>query len=118
MDSLEYLFNAYQLVTNKHFHWYIEMKENEYEDGENFTYQELMTSSLNKYKVQKEKGLWNVPTEEQTKIIALQSQLNQLKKKRNKSQGKKNSDSGINNNTTKKKEKPDWYSIKPTGNQP
>ena len=37
-DLLEYLFNAYQVVTNEHFYHYMEMKENEYEDGENFTY--------------------------------------------------------------------------------
>ena len=78
-----------------------------------------MTSSLNKYRVRKEKGLWNVPTEEQTKIIALQSQLNQLKKKKGKSQGKKDTGPSNNNNKTKKKKgKPDWCSIKPTGNQP
>ena len=77
-----------------------------------------MMLSLNKYKVQKEKGLWNVLTEEQMKIIVLQSQLNQLKKKKNKGQGQKNSNAGTNNNTAKKKGKPDWCSVEPTVNQP
>ena len=81
-----------------------------------------MTACLNKYKVRKEKGLWNEPSEEQNKIIALQTQVNQLKRKNksgsNNSNTNNNTGGGGNSPTRKKKKKPDWCFKAPGANDP
>ena len=62
----------------------IEQKENDYEDGEAIDYRQLMAAALNKYKVRVEKKLWNAPSPEETKIIALQAKVKELKNNKNK----------------------------------
>ena len=113
-DLLEYLFNAYRVVTDEHFHRYIETKENEYEDGQTPEYQALMTSCLNKYKVRKEKELWNEPTADQNKIVALQSQVDKLKK--SKKTNTNNTNSG-DSPRKRRKPKPDWCFVAPKGKE-
>jgi glycine cleavage system aminomethyltransferase T len=60
-----------------------------------------MHLALNKYKMRVEKGLWNVPTEDQEKIIALEAQLETLIKAR----GKQHSGSGKSGTQNKAKAK-------------
>jgi hypothetical protein len=77
-DLLSNLFKAYKAVSDSKFVDYIKYQETKYDDGEAITPERLMHLALNKYKMRVEKGLWNAPTEDQEKIIALEAQLEKL----------------------------------------
>jgi hypothetical protein len=85
-DLLSNLFKAYKAVPDVEFTDYIRYHETRYDDGETITPERLMHLALNKYKMRVEKNLWNAPTEEQAKIIALEAQLEKFIKARGKQQ--------------------------------
>ncbi len=99
-DLLTNLFGAYKTEKDKEFLWYIKQKESDYEDGDLADLAPQRLISLAKYKFQllTEKGVWNAPSGEEEKIIALQSELNALK-----NQGKSNAKQGKGNNQRKEK---------------
>mmetsp|Transcript_8639 Transcript_8639/g.17704 ORF Transcript_8639/g.17704 Transcript_8639/m.17704 type:complete len:97 (-) Transcript_8639:3298-3588(-) len=84
-NLLTNLFRAYKTVKDKEFLRYIKQKEqSDYEDGDikDLTPQKLMSLAKNKYnKLLTDKGVWNAPSEEEEKIIALQTEVNALKGK-------------------------------------
>jgi hypothetical protein len=77
------LFRAFKAVKDTEFLCYIKQKESDYEDGdlEDLTPERLMSLAKNKYKLLTDKGVWNAPSEEEEKIIPLQSEINALKGK-------------------------------------
>lgn len=80
LDLLPNLFKGYKAATDHTFVRYIEDKETRYDDDElNLTPEQFMHLAANKYKVLVEGKLWNAPNKDQAKILALQSEVNQLK---------------------------------------
>jgi hypothetical protein len=81
-DLLTNLFKGYQAATDKTFVEYIGRKLERYEEGEMVTPDALMEQADNKFKLLKEGGIWNAPSEQEEKILALQSELKNLKKRK------------------------------------
>ena len=113
-DILSNLFKGYKAAKDHTFVRYIEKKEDAYEEGAPMTYQALMTFAKNKYDVLVQKELWNAPTPEEEKIIALEATVKKL-------QGQQKRIGG-NSNKPKPKEKvrkpaakPDeaWMKVEP-----
>ena len=79
-DLLVNLFKGYGVASDKMFRDYISHKEDRYDEGEDIIPDELMNLASNKYKVLKDKGLWNAPSSEEEKIIALEAKIKDLTK--------------------------------------
>jgi len=74
-DLLTNLFKGYLSATDRTFKLYIERKQEEYEEGTDVKPEALMKLAANKYNILKEKELWNAPSTEEEKIVALESKL-------------------------------------------
>jgi hypothetical protein len=115
-DLLVNLFKGYKSSSDRRFVAYIEKKEEDYEDGTaSISPQQLMTLAKNRYEVLVEKGIWNAPSLEEEKIMALESTIKKLQSSKRKaqsnSQGTKKSDKkGAN---SKNKPLPAWVNEKP-----
>ena len=120
-DLLINLFQGYLSATDKSFTAYIDKKLEAYEEGQHMTANQLMLWARNKYDLLQDKGTWNAPTEEEEKIIALQTQIKEMAKKmqasksnaNSKSKSKQNSASKSDKKSTRRKEKPAWFNDKP-----
>ncbi len=66
------------------FTTYIKKKEDEYEEGQDVNINMLMLQASNKYKTMFENQTWNAPSPEEEKILALESQIQKLKKQKEK----------------------------------
>jgi hypothetical protein len=123
-DLLSNLFKAYKAVSDSEFVDYIKYQETKYDDGETITPERLMHLALNKYKMRLEKGLWNAPTGDQEKIIALEAQLEKLIKARGKQQpgvgksGTKGKAKAKQQNKGKPYIKPAWTLLAPQPGEP
>ena len=74
------LFVAYECVEDSIFQAYMTTQQDAYVDGrEDFTEDRLMEVALNKYKILIEADKWNVPSAQDTKIVALTAEINALK---------------------------------------
>ena len=78
-DLMANLFKGYSKASDKTFVNYIAKKEDDYDEGRDIGHAVLMHLALQKYKVLKEAGKWNAPTDAEVQIIALQAQVTQLK---------------------------------------
>ena len=125
-DLLTNLFKGYLAATDKVFVKYIRRKLENYQEGTNTQPGDLMLQASNKYKLLKEAGTWNAPSEEEEKILALQAEMHNLKKdtKRSKSEPKKGKTKTVKKTakvTKHKKDgekkrgsgKPDWFTKEP-----
>ena len=79
-DILVNLFKGYATASDATFRGYISRQRERYDDDEIIPFGLLMLRAGNKYKSLKEQGLWNAPTADQSKILALEAQSKQLKK--------------------------------------
>ena len=79
-DILVNLFKGYATASDATFRGYISRQRERYDDDENIPFGLLMLRADNKYKSLMEQGLWNAPTADQSKILALEAQTKQLKK--------------------------------------
>jgi hypothetical protein len=70
---------AYLCVTYCDFVRYMRNKKYDYEDGEDFTVEQLLTMSLIKFQILKDSGNWNSLSPEQDQSMALTSKVNTLK---------------------------------------
>lgn len=122
-DLLTNLFKAYAACSDKNFVRYIADRQTEWEDGKEMTPTQLMEKAANKYKILKTKELWEAPSAEEEKLLALEARFAELKKKfanKRKKPGSSNNSSGSNGDppTQKKKkdrkEKPAWMFTRPT----
>ena len=77
-DLLANLFKGYLSSHDATFRKYMEKKQEEYDEGVAFTADGLMTSASNKYKILVQSGKWMALSEEQSKIIALETKLNKM----------------------------------------
>ena len=126
-DLLSNLFKGYLAASDKVFVKYIGHKMEKYEEGENTEPDKLMQLADNKYRLMKEKGTWNAPSEEEEKILALQAEVQLLKKNRTRRQQDRKSAGNkerkkekrtkkpwSNENRTNHNAKPEWMSSKPS----
>jgi hypothetical protein len=119
-DLLVYLWKAYTNVSDASFADYMKRSHEAYEmSNDEISPKALMDMASNKYKLMKENGTWNEPSETQKKIIALEAELASWKKKphqgkTHKTQGKKQKASTKSPYTKKKGERPEAMSTKPT----
>ena len=105
-DLLVNLFKGYNEVNDKNFLRYIQAKEDEYDDGTNINANTLMIQCANKYKILVECGLWNSPSAEEEKILALETKLKAITG-RNHNRKRKTKDEHT------KLRKPDWMLLPP-----
>ena len=80
-DLLTNLFKAYAACSDKNFVKYISDRQTEWEDGKDMTSSQLMEKAANKYKILKTKELWEAPSPEEEKLLALEARFAELKKK-------------------------------------
>jgi hypothetical protein len=85
-DLIAYLFEAYRNTTVKRFNNYIEIKINPYDEGEDIQVMDLMQPAQNKYRGLVHKKRWAIPSKEEEKIIALETQLAKYTKPKGSSQ--------------------------------
>ena len=113
-DLLVNLFKGYKASSDRRFVAYIEKKEEDYEDGTaTITPQQLMTLAKNRYEVLVEKGMWNAPSAEEEKIMALESTIKKLQSSKRKTPNndqKKGEKKGAN---IKNRVQPAWVNEKP-----
>jgi hypothetical protein len=78
-DLIINLFKAYLCVTDRDFVRYMRNKKDAYDDGEDFTIEQLLTMSLIKFQILKDSGKWNSLSPEQEQIVAITSEVTHLK---------------------------------------
>jgi hypothetical protein len=79
-DLLTNLFKGYEAAIDKTFVDYIGGKKERYEEGEDATSDALMEQANSKYKLMKENLTWNAPSKQEERILALMSEVKNLKK--------------------------------------
>jgi hypothetical protein len=83
-DLLTNLFKGYKAASDKKFRVYVERQESDYFDGLAITPQSLMNKMSTRYKQLVVQKMWDAPSEEDKKIMAMQAQINRYApKKRN-----------------------------------
>jgi hypothetical protein len=79
LDLLPNLMKGYKAVSDQAFLQYIEDSETKYDNGEfNYMPEQFMHLCANRYKTCLEGGIWNSPNRDQSRILTLQAQVNQL----------------------------------------
>jgi hypothetical protein len=124
-DLLTNLFKGYRACDDRKFVEYIEKKQEAYEEGEDIDPDRLMALAENKYKLRLQNNEWKTPSEEQTKILALEAKIKSMEnkskdKKADKKDSKKGKDAGKKKegkDGKAKKDKPKWMTTPPTGDQ-
>ena len=81
-DLLSNLFKGYKSATDERFLKYIHTKEEYYEEGNNLGANELMNLAKNKWRILKQKHLWNAPSPQEEKILALEAKIKKLESTR------------------------------------
>lgn len=116
------LFKAYASCSDSTFVRYISDIQTKWEEGEDITAERLMERAANKYKIMKTKEIWNAPSAEQEKLVALEAKITSLKQKYDAKKNKLNrikkrkSDGKSDEQGTPKKpkkQKPAWFFKKP-----
>ena len=124
-DLLSNLFKGYQAVSDRTFLKYVGSKQEKYEEGKQYSADQLMQLADNKFRLLKEKGIWNTPSESEEKILALEAKIAELTrstKRANGSKRKTRNTEGEGENNEKKRstggriqqEKPAWMFQRPS----
>ena len=79
-ELLSNLFKGYTAASDNTFTKYIERKQEEYEDGTDIKPTSLMSLADKKYRNLKIKGTWNAPSQEEENILALNKEIEKLKR--------------------------------------
>ena len=108
-DLLVNLFKGYMACSDREFVAYIKRKQDSFEEGTPIQVDNLMKNAADKYKTLLQKGKWNAPDANETKILALQAELKKLKKERRTGNTKKG-----DGQKKKENEKPQWFSKRPS----
>jgi hypothetical protein len=109
-DLLVNLFKGYMICNDKEFVGYIKRKQDQYEEGEQIDPGSLMKKPADKYKTLLQKGTWHAPDANEQKILALQSEIKELKRKGGK--GKSNDKPSARPDRNQNK-KPQWFFKRP-----
>ena len=78
-DIMISLFKEYQLASDGEFVRYINIKQDQYNDGCNISPDKLMTSALNKLKILRKYNNWNTMSPDQEHIVDVASVVEKLK---------------------------------------
>ena len=123
-DLLTQLFKGYLSASDKIFVKYINEKMERYEEGEDMHSDTLMQLADNKFRLMKERGIWDAPSAEEEKILALQAEVEKLKKTKRKTEYQKSisnkrpkapkKTSSNKGSKRQKKEKPAWMHQRPS----
>lgn len=125
-DLIINLFKGYGAVADKVFVEYMAKKQDEFDEGTDFTPQQLMQLADAKYRTMKEKKIWEAPSETEEKIMALEARLEKIKNQQKGWDKKRKSDSkgGGNPGKAPKKDqkgkpkkdttKPKWMTQRPS----
>ena len=121
-DLLTNSLKGYLAVTDRNFHRYIEEKQERYEEGTlEISINQLMHLAKTKYNIIQEKGMWQAPSAEESKILALTTEVTKLKNKGKGMIYKKNKNNipykPKRNNHPQTEKPPDWMFIEPTANE-
>jgi hypothetical protein len=111
-DLLANLFKAYAKVPDDEFVLYVNTKRQLYDEGTNYTPEQIMTFAGDKYKQRVEDKTWIAPSKDQEKIVALEAAVAKLAKKNNKTANNNSNTSGTSNNTGPQRAA--WQMVKPT----
>jgi hypothetical protein len=82
------LFKGYKAAKDEKFVEYIEKKEEYYEEGNDLGANELMSLAKTKWSIRKQKHLWNAPSKQEEKILALEAKVKKLEFQRSKEDSK------------------------------
>ena len=124
-DLLVNLFKAYKACGDEEFLRWVKGKEDDYNEGTNFSPEELMTLADGKYTALQDDGTWLQNSSDKKKIVAMAAQIETLKSKstEKKSDNKKGSnnkkkDKGKKDKKGGGKDKSAWYYQAPAAGQP
>jgi len=81
-DLLTNLFKGYKSAKDENFVNYINLKEEYYEEGNALGANELMEFAKNKWSILKQKHLWNAPSPQEEKILALEAKVKKLEQQK------------------------------------
>jgi hypothetical protein len=126
------LFNTCLCITDRELVRFTRNKKDSYDDGEDFTVEQLLTMSLLKFQILKGSGKWNYLSPEQEQIVALASEVthlkdhnlqlaNSVKPTKRKTFGGNTKQSGKGKNPSKKatdEEKWAWKEVPPEEGEP
>jgi hypothetical protein len=110
-DLLANLFKAYAKVPDDEFVLYVNTKRQMYDEGTNYTPEQIMTFAGDKYKQRVEDKTWIAPSKDQEKIVALEAAVAKLSKKNKTSTNNTTSTTTSNNNGP---QRAPWQMVKPT----
>jgi hypothetical protein len=110
-DLLANLFKAYAKVPDDEFVLYVNTKRQVYDEGTNYTPEQIMTFAGDKYKQRVEDKTWIAPSKDQEKIVALEAAVAKLSKKNKTASNNNTSNAPSNNNGPQRAA---WQMIKPT----
>jgi desulfoferrodoxin (superoxide reductase-like protein) len=108
-DLLANLFKAYAKVPDDEFVLYVNTKRQLYDEGTNYTPEQIMTFAGDKYKQRVEDKTWIAPSKDQEKIVALEAAVAKLTKKT-----KTTSNVTTTSNNNSGPQRAEWQMIKPT----
>ena len=74
-DGHHIFVKGYAECSDKTFVAYMARKQEDYKDGKDTTHEQTMQTADNRFKNQKLKNKWNVPSVEEEKILALQTKV-------------------------------------------
>ena len=124
-DVMINLFKGYKQASDKAFVDYMGRKQERYDEGEELTVDSLMDFANNKFKNMSIQETWNAPSHEEEKILALQTEVQSLKKMAKKAKTGNDKKKPFDRNKGKSKDKkkengkntrpplPDWFEIEP-----
>ena len=119
-DLLSHLFKGYMAASDKTFVRYIESKKEKYEEGKVLEPDRLMQLADNRFRLLKEREEWDAPSQEEEKLMALQAEVEKLKKGNKRRSDSRNRRSEVNgsssnkrNRRSERKEKPAWMNERP-----
>ena len=118
-DLLSHLFKGYMAASDKTFVRYIDSKKEKYEEGKALEPGRLMQLADNRFRLLKEREEWDAPSQEEEKLMALQAEVDKLKrgnKRRPESKNHRNETKSSSRKKSKKyerKEKPAWMNERP-----
>jgi hypothetical protein len=110
-DLLANLFKAYAKVPDDEFVLYVNTKRQLYDEGTNYTPEQIMTFAGDKYKQRVEDKTWIAPSKDQEKIVALEAAVAKLSKKNKITSTNATSNATSNNSGPQRAA---WQMVKPT----
>ena len=115
-DLISNLFRGYKAASDQDFREFVKRKKDAYnEDNVEITPEDLMVKASFKYNALKNSGLWNKASQDQERIIALETQIAKLKKHPKTPKGGKTP--GKDDEKKASPDKPKWINTAPTNGQ-